>query len=120
MLLIKPMEFPLRNKSYSFALRIIKLYKYLTTKKNEYVLSKQVLRSGTAIGALISEAKFGQSKADFISKMNIALKEANETEYWLSLLKNSEYITGKEYRSLSKDVNELISMLVSTVKTLKK
>lgn len=114
------MESPLRNKSYAFALRIIKLYKYLVSENKEYVLSKQLLRSGTAIGALISEAKFGQSKPDFISKMNIALKEANETDYWLSLLKDSDYIDEKQYKSIQKDVNELISMLVSTVKTLKK
>lgn len=113
------MESPLRNKSYAFALRIIKLYKYLVAENKEYVLSKQVLRSGTAIGALISEAKFGQSKADFISKMNIALKEANETDYWLSLLKDSEYIDEKQYKSLNKEINELISMLASTVKTLR-
>jgi four helix bundle protein len=113
------MEYPLREKSYKFALRIIKLYKYLVAENKEYVLSKQILRSGTAIGALISEAKFGQSKADFISKMHIALKEANETDYWLSLLKDSGYIDEKQYRSLSKEINELISMLVSTVKTLK-
>jgi four helix bundle protein len=113
------MEYPLREKSYAFALRIIKLYKYLVAEHKEFVLSKQVLRSGTAIGALISEAKFGQSTADFISKMNIALKEANETDYWLSLLKDSDYIDEKLYKSLHKDVNELISMLVSTVKTLK-
>ena len=72
---------PLKDKSYSLALRIIKLYKYLASQKKEYVLSKQILRCGTAIGALISEAEFGQSKADFISKMSIALKEANETIY---------------------------------------
>lgn len=77
------------------------------------------MRSGTAIGTLISEAKFGQSKADFVSKMNIALKEANETDYWLSLLKDSGYIDEKQYESLNKEIHELISMLVSTVKTLK-
>ena len=113
------MEYPLREKSYAFALRIIKLYKYLVAEHKEFVLSKQALRSGTAIGALISEAKFGQSTADFISKMNIALKEANEKDYWLSLLKDSDYIDEKLHKSLHKDVNELISMLVSTVKTLK-
>jgi four helix bundle protein len=113
------MEYPLREKSYKFALRIIKLYKFMVAENKEYVLSKQVLRSGTAIGALISEAKFGQSTADFISKMNIALKEANETDYWLSLLKDSDYIDEKQFKSLQKDINELISMLVSTVKTLK-
>ncbi len=74
-----------KTKSYAFALRIIKLYKYLSTQKQEYVLSKQLLRCGTAIGALIKEAEHAQSKADFINKMNVALKEANETEYWLML-----------------------------------
>jgi len=83
----------------------------------EYVLSKQILRSGTSIGALIREAEFGQSKADFRSKMAIALKEANETEYWLSLLKDTNYINEKLYQSLSNDCMELIKMLVSTVKT---
>jgi four helix bundle protein len=111
-------ENPLKNKSYAFALRIIGLYRFLEEKK-EFVLSKQVLRSGTAIGALISEAKFGQSKADFISKMSIALKEANETDYWLNLLKDSSFIDEKLFKSLSEDINEIIAMLVSTVKTLK-
>ena len=87
------------NKSYDLALRIIRLHSFLTKEKKEYVLSKQVLRSGTAIGALISEAKFAQSKADFINKMHVALKEANETLYWLSLLKNSNHITMEIYNS---------------------
>jgi four helix bundle protein len=107
-------ESTLKVKSHAFALRIVKLYQHLALEKKEYVLSKQVLRSGTAIGALISEAKFGQSTADFISKMNIALKEANETDYWLSLLKDSSYMTEKEYKSLASDANEIIPMLVST------
>lgn len=77
----------LKDKSYAFAIRIVKLSQFLQNEKREFVLSKQVLRSGTAIGALIREAEFGQSKADFISKMSISLKEANETEYWLSLFK---------------------------------
>lgn len=111
---------PLKSKSYSFALQIINLCKYLQSEKKDFVLSKQVLRSGTAIGALISEAKFGQSRADFISKMSIALKEANETDYWLNLLKDSAYIDEKRFKELSKGVNELISMLVSSVKTLKR
>ena len=87
--------------------------------KKEYVLSKQALRSGTAIGALIHEAEFGQSKADFSSKMNISLKEANETAYWLSLLKDTEFISENQYLSLQSDCRELIAMLVSTVKTSK-
>jgi len=107
------------NKSYAFALRIIKLYKYLIDSPKEYVLSKQVLRSGTSIGALIKEAEHAQSKADFINKMIIALKEANETEYWLMLLKDSEYIGEKMYTSMQADIAELIKLLASIVKTSK-
>ena len=81
-----------REKSYGFALRMIKAYKYLSVSQREFVLSKQMLRSGTAIGALIREAEYAQSKADFVHKLSIALKEANETAYWISLLKDSEYM----------------------------
>ena len=109
----------LKAKSYAFALRVVKLYKYLHTHK-EYVLSKQVLRSGTAVGALVSEAEFGQSKADFISKLSIALKEANETLYWLSLLKDSEFIDEKMLNSIQPDAEELIKLLVSSINTAKK
>ena len=109
----------LKTKSYAFALRVVKLYKYLCTHK-EYVLSKQVLRSGTAVGALVSEAEFGQSKADFISKLSIGLKEANETLYWLSLLKDAEYIDEKMFESIKPDNEELIRLLVSSIKTAKK
>ena len=111
---------PLKNKSYLFAIRVVKLSQYLRDEKREFVLSKQVLRSGTAVGALIREAEFGQSKPDFTSKMSIALKEANETEYWLSLLKDTDIINEKEFDSLHSDCKELIAMLVSTVKTSKK
>lgn len=107
------------DKSYAFALRIIKLYKFLISGKKEYVLSKQLLRSGTAIGALIKEAEHAQSKADFLNKMNIALKEANETEYWLMLLKDSEYIDLKSYNSIHPESIELIKLLVSIVKSTK-
>ncbi len=112
-------EGPLKKKSYAFAIRIVKLSQYLQNERKEYVLSKQLLRSGTAIGALIREAEFGQSKADFTSKMSIALKEANETEYWLSLLKDTEYIKEELFQSLHNDCQEIIAMLVSTVKTSK-
>ena len=105
------------SKSYTFALRIIKLYKYLVAEEKEYVLSKQVLRSGTSIGALVKEAEHAQSKADFVHKMNIALKEANETEYWLMLLKDSEYIDEKNFNSIHPENIELIKLLVSIVKT---
>jgi four helix bundle protein len=107
------------NKSYSFALRIIKLYKFLISEHREYVLSKQLLRSGTSIGALIREAEHAQSKADFINKMNVALKEANETEYWLMLLKDSEYIDEKGFNSIQPDISEIIRLLASIVKTSK-
>ena len=108
-----------RDKSYAFALRIIKAYKYLNQEQREFVLSKQVLRSGTSIGALVKEAEHAQSSADFVNKMNIALKEANETEYWLMLLKDSEYIDEKSYFSIHQDCSELIKLLASIVKTSK-
>jgi four helix bundle protein len=91
----------------------------LQQDKREYVLSKQVLRSGTAVGALIREAEFGQSRADLTSKMSMALKEANETEYWLSLLRDTDFINDDHFVSLQSDCKELIAMLVSTVKTSK-
>jgi four helix bundle protein len=107
------------DKSYAFALRIIKSYKYLCTEKKEFVLSKQLLRSGTSIGALIKEAEHAQSRADFINKMSVALKEANETEYWLMLLHDSEYLDEKVYSSIVEDCKELIRLLVSIVKSTK-
>jgi four helix bundle protein len=109
----------LSSKSFHFSLRTIKLYKFLTQEKKEYVLSKQVLRSGTAIGALISEAEFAQSKADFINKMYVSLKEANETRYWLRLLHQSEYITNEMFNSILPDIETLIRLLVSSTKTAK-
>ena len=109
----------LKEKSYAFALRIVKLCKYMSTEKKEYILSKQLLRSGTSVGALIREAEFAQSKADFISKLSIALKEANETDYWLSLLKDSSYLSDKMYQSISPEIKELIRLLVSSIKTTK-
>ena len=110
----------IKEKSYKFALRVIKAYKFLSEDKREFVLSKQMLRSGTAIGALVKEAEHAQSRADFIHKMNISLKEANETGYWLMLLKDSEYIDEKSFESIHKDCDELIRLLVSIVKTTKK
>ena len=108
-----------KEKSYRFALRVIKAYKFLSDEKREFVLSKQMLRSGTAIGALIREAEQAQSRADFVHKMNISLKEANETAYWLMLLKDSEYIDEESFMSIHKDCDELIRLLVSIVKTTK-
>lgn len=113
------MDGPLKDKSYLFAIRIVKLSQNLHTEKKEFVLSRQILRSGTAIGALIREAEFAQSKPDFLHKMNIALKEANETAYWLSLLKDTDYLETKMFDSLHSDCKEMIAMLVSTVKTSK-
>ncbi len=107
-------------KSYSFALRIINLYRWLVSDNKEYILSRQLLRSGTAIGALIKEAEHSQSKADFLNKMNIALKEANETEYWLMLLKDSDYIDEKSYQSVIQDCVELIKLLTSIINSSKK
>jgi four helix bundle protein len=109
----------LKEKSYVFAIRIVKLYQFLCDEKKEYVLSKQILRSGTAIGALVREAEFGQSKADFRSKMSIALKEANETDYWVNLLRDTGYLSEKMFHSISGDCLELIRILVATVKTTK-
>ena len=108
-----------RDKSFSFALRIVKLYQYLKEEKKEYVLSKQVLRSGTAIGALIRESQHAESKADFIHKLAIALKEANETEYWIELLFHSEYLEQKSYQSIHADIEELLKLLTSIIKTTK-
>ncbi len=110
---------PLKDKSYRFAIRIVKLSQFLQQDKKEFVLSKQILRSGTAVGALIREAEFGQSKPDFTNKMSIALKEANETEYWLSLLNDTDFISENQFVNLQSDCKELIAMLVSTVKTSK-
>jgi len=97
----------LKQKSYDFALRIIKFYKYLSDEQKEYILSKQVMRSGTAIGALVSEAEFAQSKADFINKLSIALKEANETEYWLRLLKDSSFLSNQMFDSIEPDITDI-------------
>ncbi|MCL2416968.1 MAG: four helix bundle protein [Bacteroidales bacterium] len=109
----------LRDKAYKFAVRIVKFSQYLRDEKKEFVLSNQILRSGTSIGALIQEAEYAQSTADFINKFSISLKEANETAYWLLLLKDTNYVEKKLFNSLYSDCNEVISMLVSTVKTLK-
>ena len=108
---------PIYEKSFAFAVRIVKLTRYLQEEKKEFVLSKQVLRSGTAIGALVREAEHAESKTDFAHKMNIALKEANETLYWLELLLQSEYITEQSFKSIQTDSEVLVKLLVSIVKT---
>ena len=106
-------------KSKDFALRIIRLYVFLTESKREYVLSKQILRCGTSIGANVKEAMRGQSKPDFYSKLNIALKEASETEYWLELLHESNMIDDAAFESIYFDCQEIIRILVSITKTQK-
>ena len=110
---------PIEKRSYQFALRIVKAYKYLTKQKDEYVLSKQMLRSGTSVGAMMREAKFAQSRADFVNKASIALKEANETLYWIELLHDSEYIDDLSFNSLHQDADEITAILASIVKTTK-
>ena len=96
-----------KDKSLEFAVRIVNLYKFLVNEQKEFVMSKQILRSGTSIGANIREAEQAQSRADFINKLNIALKEANETEYWLELLIRTEYITREQYESINNDSTEI-------------
>ena len=106
-------------KSKKFVIRIINTFKYLQTEKKAFVLSKQMLRSGTAIGALIKESEFAQSRKDFLNKLYIALKEANETQYWIELLFETEYITKTEFDSLCTDCIELLKLLVAITKKLK-
>ena len=108
---------PLKDKSYAFAVRIVKMYKYLCDKKHEYVLSKQVLRSGTSIGANIVEVNGAISKDDFSAKMSIAYKEALETKYWLDLLKDSGYLESKGYDELYQEADEISRMLFAVLKS---
>lgn len=108
-----------REKSKQFALRIVHLYQYLTEEKKEFVLSKQILRSGTSIGANLAESMCAISEKDFLSKIYIALKEAEETLYWLDLLKEADFVNQKSYKSMFADCQEIAKMLTKTVKTLK-
>lgn len=110
------MENIIESKSFEFAIRIVNLYKYLTAEKQEYVLSKQLLKSGTSIGANVAEAQKAQTKPDFNSKMNIALKESNETYYWLRLLYKTDYLLQNEFDSIEKDIKEIIAILTSICK----
>ncbi len=114
------MESILRDKSYLFALRVVKLNKHLVAQHREYTLSQQVLRSGTSVGALVREAQYAQSVKDFVNKLSIALKEANETEYWIMLLKDSEFITKRMYDNIQPDISELKKLLTSSINTAKK
>ena len=108
------------DKSFEFAVRIVNLSKYLMNEHKEYVLSKQLLRSGTSIGANIAEAQRGQSRADFLAKMCIALKEANETNYWLRLLCRTEYLSHAQFESMQQDISEILSILTAICKTTSK
>ncbi len=107
----------IENKSFQFAVRTVNLYKHLTTDKKEYVMSKQLLKCGTSIGANVAEAEKGQTKADFYAKLSIALKEAHETHYWLRLLNETDYLTEKEFVSMEKDIKEIIALLIAICKT---
>ena len=112
-------ENAIRTKSMAFARRIVSAYRYLCEEKKEYVLSKQLLRSGTSIGANVAENRRAQSVADFVSKLSIALKEAEETGYWLKTLYGGDYLTMAEFASINADNEELIKILVSSIKTVK-
>ncbi|MBQ8797061.1 MAG: four helix bundle protein [Oscillospiraceae bacterium] len=108
-----------RQKSFSFSVRIVKLCRYLQIQKREFVLSRQLLRAGTSIGANVAESEHAQSRPDFSSKLNIALKEAAETDYWLRLLHQTEYLSDKEFHSIFNDCKEIENLLASIVKTMK-
>ncbi len=118
-LLMSKRESIVYQKSFKFSIRIVNLYKYLCDEKREYVLSKQVLRSGTSIGANVREGLEGQSDRDFISKFSISLKEAVETEYWIDLLAATDYLSGKMKDSLLDELEEIIKILTSAIKTVK-
>ena len=109
----------LKEKSFKFSVRIVKLSQFLNNDKKEFVLSKQIIRSGTSIGAMVREAEYAESKADFIHKLSIALKEANETEYWLDILFETQYLDKILYESLIKDIKELLKLLISIIKKTK-
>jgi four helix bundle protein len=112
-------ESVIREKSFDFAVRIVRLYQYLCNEHKEYVLSKQLLRAGTSVGENVNEAKHGQSRKDFLSKMNIALKEAVETEYWIRLLQKTEYLNEKHAENILRDCDEIVRILHAIVKTTK-
>lgn len=109
----------IKSKSFLFAIRIVKLCQILASEKKEFTMSKQLLRSGTSVGANVRESEHAESKADFIHKLSIALKEANETEYWLDLLKETGYLNSSEYLSIQKDIKEILKLLISIIKTSK-
>lgn len=107
------------TKSYAFAVRCVNLYKYLCEEKHDYIVGKQLLRSGTSIGANVKEAIRGVSRADFAAKLSIALKEASESEYWIEILRDTDYITPQQSNSLLADCQELLKLLISIIKSSK-
>lgn len=109
----------IKTKSYGFAIRIVNLYKILVEEKKEYILAKQLLRAGTSIGALVRESEHAESKADFIHKLSVALKEANESEYWLDILYDTNFISSQIHKSITKDNKELLKLLTAIIKTSK-
>jgi len=108
-----------KDKSFGFAIRVVRLYQFLVNEKKEYVLSKQLLRSGTSVGAMVREAEHSESKKDFIHKMAIAQKEINESLYWLELMRETDYLSKKEFESLNKDAVEIIKLITSILKSTK-
>lgn len=109
----------IKKKTFEFAIRIVKLYQYLTTDKKEFVLSKQILRSGTSVGAMVRVSEHAQSKADFIHKLSIAQKEINETIYWLELFQATNYLSSQEFESINENAVEIIKLITSIIKTTK-
>jgi four helix bundle protein len=108
-----------KDKSFDFAIRIVKLYQYLCVEKKEFILSKQLLRSGTSIGAMVREAEHAESKNDFIHKFAVAQKEANESVYWLELLKATDYLNEKEFSNINNDAISILKLITSIIKTTK-
>jgi four helix bundle protein len=115
----KMKESNIRNKSFAFAIRVVKLYQYLIGEKKEFVLSKQLLRSGTSVGAMVRESEHSESKADFIHKLAIAQKEINETIYWLELLNATNYLTQEQFESINNDAVEIIKIITTIIKNTK-
>lgn len=109
----------IKEKSFLFAVRIVNLYRFLSEKNQEYTLSKQLLRAGTSIGAMIREAEYAETKKDFIHKMSIAQKEINETLYWLELLQATNFLTKEQFESINNDAVEIIKLITSIIKTAK-
>ena len=109
----------LRDKSFAFSVRVVRVYQFLTKDRQEWTLSKQVLRCGTSIGAMVRESEYAQTRADFIHKLSVAQKEANESLYWLELLAATDYLTTDQATSLSTDVTELLKIITSSIKTAK-